>query len=130
MPLRSPADVGRATEALPRQALAQSAIQVQLCRLINDASLQRHQSGRPGTVDGPINKVLSSEANVALTDLAIGLAGQAALVSEGDPTALDDGRWVDDFLYARALPIAGGTNQIMRNLIAERGLGLPREATG
>jgi alkylation response protein AidB-like acyl-CoA dehydrogenase len=74
-----------------------------------------------------MNKAFSSEVNLRLTELALQLGGPAALIEEDDPWAIDDGRWVDDFLYARAYPIAGGTNQIMRNLIAERGLGLPRE---
>jgi alkylation response protein AidB-like acyl-CoA dehydrogenase len=49
---------------------------------------------------------------------------------EGDELAEEDGRWQDAFLYARAWTIAGGSNEIMRNLIAERGLGLPREPRG
>ena len=49
------------------------------------------------------------------------------MLVEGEPLADEDGRWQDVFLYARAWTIAGGTNEIMRNLIAERGLGLPRK---
>jgi alkylation response protein AidB-like acyl-CoA dehydrogenase len=45
-----------------------------------------------------------------------------------DDLAVEGGRWQDAFLYARAWTIAGGSNEIMRNLIAERHLGLPREA--
>ncbi len=44
-----------------------------------------------------------------------------------DPDALDDGHWQDEFLYAKAYTISGGSNQIMQNLLGERALGLPRE---
>jgi alkylation response protein AidB-like acyl-CoA dehydrogenase len=119
---------GRATgDPTVRQTLARSYIDVQVCRLLNLASLERVVRGSSGPVDGPMNKVFSSEVNLRLTELALHLGGPAALIEEDDPWAIDNGRWVDDFVYARAYPIAGGTNQIMRNLIAERGLGLPRE---
>jgi alkylation response protein AidB-like acyl-CoA dehydrogenase len=51
----------------------------------------------------------------------------AGVLTEDD-LAVEGGRWQDAFLYARAWTIAGGSNEIMRNLIAERHLGLPREA--
>jgi alkylation response protein AidB-like acyl-CoA dehydrogenase len=120
--------VGATKDAGARQALARAAIDVQRCRLVNQASAQRLQDGKAGPVDGAINKVISSETNVSLTELALLLGGSAALLGEDDPHALDGGRWPDSFLYARAYPIAGGTNEIMRNVIAERGLGLARES--
>jgi alkylation response protein AidB-like acyl-CoA dehydrogenase len=118
---------GGVADPISRQDLARSAIGVRLCRFASDTAMARHLAGQSSPADGPINKLLSSEVNVALTDLALRLGGPAALLGEADPAALDGGRWADDFLYARALPIAGGTNQVMRNVIAERALGLPRE---
>ena len=52
---------------------------------------------------------------------------EAGMLVEGDPDVLDGGRWQDEWLYARAYTIAGGSSEIMRNLIAERGLALPRD---
>jgi alkylation response protein AidB-like acyl-CoA dehydrogenase len=53
-----------------------------------------------------------------------------SMAIKGDELAFDDGRWQDVFLYARGGTIGGGSNEIMRNLIAERGLGLPRDPRG
>ena len=65
-----------------------------------------------------------------MLEYALELEGPASILAEGDPGAIDDGFVQDAFLYARAWTIAGGSNEIMRNLIAERGLGLPREPRG
>ena len=54
--------------------------------------------------------------------------GQAGEIADGD--AYEWGTLPNLFLYSRADTIYGGTNQIQRNLIAERGLGLPREPRG
>jgi alkylation response protein AidB-like acyl-CoA dehydrogenase len=80
--------------------------------------------------DAPLTKIWFSELNLAIAEYALELQGPRGALVEGDPEAWDDGSWQDRFLYARALTIAGGSNEIMRNMIAERGLGLPKEPRG
>jgi hypothetical protein len=86
--------------------------------------------GTPSAADAPIAKIWFSELNLELVEAVLALQGPRSMLVEGDELAIEDGRWQDSFLYARAWTIAGGSNEIMRNLIAERGLGLPREPRG
>ncbi len=101
--------------------------------------IQRHLGQRMATkaargqlsaADAPISKIWFSELNLEVAETALALLGARSMLVEGDELSEDDGRWQDSFLYARAWTIAGGTNEIMRNMIAERGLGLPREPKG
>ncbi|EUA51371.1 acyl-CoA dehydrogenase, C-terminal domain protein [Mycobacterium xenopi 3993] len=68
-----------------------------------------------------------SELNLEMARFAVELGGESGVLVPGDPDVLDNGRWQDEWLYARAYTIAGGSSEIMRTLIAERGLRLPRE---
>jgi alkylation response protein AidB-like acyl-CoA dehydrogenase len=80
--------------------------------------------------DAPLTKIWYSQLNLEVAEYGLELQGSRGSLAEGDPGAWDDGSWQDRFLYARALTIAGGSNEVMRNLIAERGLGLPKEPRG
>jgi len=71
-------------------------------------------------------KLMFSEINLEMAAFAVDLAGEAGVLVHGDPDALAGGRWQDEWLYSRAFTIAGGSSEIMRSLIAERGLALPR----
>jgi len=93
-------------------------------------NLSRALSGESDAGDAPLAKVLYSETNLALTEFGLGLQGTDALLTEDDPEAIAGGWWQDAFLYSRALTIAGGANEVLRNMIAERSLGLPREPRG
>ena len=70
---------------------------------------------------GSVNKVWWSELDVALHETALDLQG---------PSAEVESAWTDGYLFSLSGPIYAGTNEIQRNIVAERILGLPREARG
>ncbi|MCV7380843.1 acyl-CoA dehydrogenase [Mycobacterium alsense] len=109
-----------------RQAIGGFVADVHVNSLVSAFGESRllHGSGDAG--DAAISKILFSEVNLALHEYGMTLQDHAGVRTEGDPQALDEGWWQDAFLYARAFTIAGGTNEVLRNVIAERALGLPR----
>lgn len=90
------------------------------------ANLTRWLQGNERRHDAPMSKLMFSELNLAIAQFAVKVAGEVDILVDGDGNVLDYGRWQDEWLYARAYTIAGGSSEIMRDLIAERGLGLPR----
>jgi alkylation response protein AidB-like acyl-CoA dehydrogenase len=89
------------------------------------ATLNLRQAARavfdagPG-IEGNIAKLFGAEHAQRVAELGLRLASRAVLV--GEETGV-----VHDYLFSRCLTIAGGTSEIVRNLIAERILGLPRD---
>ncbi len=79
------------------------------------------EGSEPGA-EGNVGKLLGSEHDKRVTDMAMRIAGADA-VFDDEHLAM----WTNSYLFSRALSIAGGTSQILRNVIAERLLGLPRE---
>ncbi len=67
-------------------------------------------------------KVFWSELDVRLHELALELLGLHAELVDGA-----DAAWMKGYEFALAGPIYAGTNEIQRNVIAERVLGLPRK---
>ena len=109
-----------------RQRLADFAARVEIAARFTGEALDRRRRGETRVEDAPISKVVFAELNEALSTFAVDLQGTAGSLSDADPHAIDGGRWQDEMLYAKAYTIAGGSNEIMRNIISERGLGLPR----
>jgi alkylation response protein AidB-like acyl-CoA dehydrogenase len=76
-----------------------------------------------GTIgpESSTNKIFWSEMDMALSQTALDILGPRAELTQDDPE-----RWLDYYIFALAGPIYAGSNEIQRNIIAERMLGLPK----
>ncbi|WP_300608745.1 acyl-CoA dehydrogenase family protein [Trebonia sp.] len=110
-----------------RPRLGRVIASTEVCNYLHSRSLERRLADEGDAADAPVSKIFSSEVNVAMIDLALAYQGDRGVLAEGDPGVLDGGSWQDDLLYSRTYTIAGGSNEILRNLIAERALGMPRD---
>jgi alkylation response protein AidB-like acyl-CoA dehydrogenase len=81
-----------------------------------------------GTIgaEASLNKIFWSELDLAMHKTALSILGARAELLKEAPDAGDVGAWLDGYLFSLAGPIYAGTNEVQRNIIAERLLGLPR----
>jgi alkylation response protein AidB-like acyl-CoA dehydrogenase len=125
--LRLANDNGSFDDHRRAQRLAEAFVEVQIFRLHYWRSISRTAKGEaPGPV-GTINKVWWSEMSKRLHDTAMTVLGPAAPLWRGASDNPGEGAWQRSWLYYQASSIWAGTNEIQRNLIGERALGLPRE---
>jgi len=123
----TPANGGTAAEdPYFRQRIAQLHIEVETMRLNAYRGLTKTmQSGIPGP-EGSLGKWQWADINQDLTELALEIEGAYAMLARGSEHAIAGGAWQYGFLRSRANSIEGGTTDILKNIIAERVLGLPR----
>jgi alkylation response protein AidB-like acyl-CoA dehydrogenase len=109
-----------------RQRIAQLHIEVETMRLNAYRGLTKTmQSGVPGP-EGSLGKWQWADINQDLTELALEIEGAHGALMRGSDHAVAGGAWQYSFLRSRANSIEGGTTDILKNIIAERVLGLPR----
>ena len=130
MSLRSPARFLTPAERLveawrsggsdPRFAddVADAWIKAQAYRLHTFGTVTRIAEGGELGAESSVTKVFWSDLDVAIHQTALDLRGAAGELADG---------WTDGLLFALGGPIYAGTNEIQRNIIAERLLGLPKE---
>jgi alkylation response protein AidB-like acyl-CoA dehydrogenase len=108
-----------------RQRLARCHAELELLRLTLYRNLTRRLQGEPVGAEGSIVKLYWSELYQRIAELALDVLGPMSQIADG-PLAEEGGRWQFRFLKSRGDSIHSGTNQIQRNIIGERLLGLPR----
>lgn len=109
-----------------RASIGDLHINLHALRLYADRILESAEKGVPPGVDGSSVKLLWSESHQRLMDIAMDVIGPAVALGPQETQGPAEGRWTRDFLWTRAETVLAGTSEIHRNIIAERGLGLPR----
>ena len=111
--------LGRGADPLVRQRIAQHTIEARALQLNGYRTVTAvKRSGIPGP-EGSILKLMWSELNQRMTETAMDIGGPGSQVGDGDG-------WRYQFLRSRANTIEAGTSEVLRNILAERVLGLPR----
>jgi alkylation response protein AidB-like acyl-CoA dehydrogenase len=101
-----------------RRALARAWVDLRALQLHVQRTISSRADGSTPGPEGSIDKLLMTNAEQLLNHVNLDLRGSRALV--------DDGTDIEAYFWSRAQSIFGGTQQIQRNIVAQRVLGLPR----
>ncbi len=124
--LRLAETTGAFDEDRLRSALAQAYVEIRIFQLHNLRSVSRLSRGLDPGPEGSALKLYWSEMSKRFHDTAMAVVGDAAPLWKGAEANPGDGAWQRSWLYYQASSIWAGTNEIQRNVIGERVLGLPR----
>ena len=109
-----------------RLVIGRTSTSLDVSRLLQRRIAWMNQQGLPMTVEGPKSKLFSSEALERRAEEVIELMGPDGLRRYFDPTAPVNGVLENLLTFSLGTTIYAGTSEVHRNMIAQRGLGLPR----
>jgi alkylation response protein AidB-like acyl-CoA dehydrogenase len=109
---------GEPSDSALRDRVADAVIGARAYQLFTYAAASRFLEGESVGPESSLNKVFWSELDIALHETALDLLGPEGEFADGD--------WAEGHLFSLAGPIYAGTNEIQRDIIAERLLGLPK----
>jgi alkylation response protein AidB-like acyl-CoA dehydrogenase len=109
-----------------RDEVDQCVLEAEAYRLATYWTVSHLLEGGTIGAEASMNKIYWSEMDIHLHETALALLGARGMLGGDAPDALGGGRWLDGYLFSLAGPIYAGTNEIQRNIVAERVLGLPR----
>lgn len=101
-----------------RDRVADAVIGARAYQLFTYANASRFAAGANIGAESSLNKVFWSQYDIALHETALDLLGPVGELAEGE--------WAEGYVFSLAGPIYAGTNEIQRDIIAERLLGLPK----
>jgi 3-oxocholest-4-en-26-oyl-CoA dehydrogenase alpha subunit len=114
------------SSATMRQQLAELKIEFEVGRLLAYKVAWMQSQGLVPNAEASISKLFGTELQQRVARAGLQLLGLAGALKPGSPRAALQGRLERYYLSTASLTVAAGTSEIMRNIIAMRGLGLPR----
>jgi alkylation response protein AidB-like acyl-CoA dehydrogenase len=114
-------------DPLLREAVVRCWVEAEAYALETYRTVSRLLEGGKIGAEASLNKVFWSELDLRMHETALEILGARAELLPEAPAARAVGDWLDGYLFSLSGPIYAGTNEIQRNLIAERILGLPRD---
>jgi alkylation response protein AidB-like acyl-CoA dehydrogenase len=109
-----------------RQKLAELAIEFQAGRLLAYRVASMQEKGQIPNAEASMSKLYGTELQGRLAEAGMEILGLGGQIEPGPQGASLQGQVEQFYMLASALTVAAGTSEIMRNIIAMRGLGLPR----
>jgi len=116
---------GHADDPRTRQALASVYARLAVARYTRLRAEARRRSGMPPGPEGSIAKLAHTRNLAAVADLMTGMLGPRLIAESGD---WGTWAWAEFVLGVPGFRLGGGTDEIQRNILAERVLGLPKDA--
>ncbi len=117
---------GREGDHEIRQRLAEAYTRFEVLRWLGERSRAAAKAGKPPGAESSVAKLLISQHVAENGNLALAIEGPASMLYADD--AFEHGFWQQQFLGQWGIRIGGGTEQVQRNILGERVLGLPAEA--
>ncbi|MDX2170966.1 MAG: acyl-CoA dehydrogenase family protein [Deltaproteobacteria bacterium] len=109
-----------------RQKLAALLVRVEAMKYHSLRQLTDALKGRSPGIAASVNKLVSTELNHDIAACALEVMGSCGPLARSASRVADRGIWPYEFMFTLGLVIGGGTSQIQKNIISERGLGMPR----
>ncbi|MBI5283493.1 MAG: acyl-CoA dehydrogenase family protein [Chloroflexi bacterium] len=110
-----------------RYEIADRAVEAEVEAMLSHQVISMQNRGLVPNKESSIAKLFSSELDIRIAGTAMKVLGMYGQLKRGSPHVQLNGRAESAYLYATTSTVGGGTSEIQRNIIASRGLGMPRD---
>ncbi|MEW6033739.1 MAG: acyl-CoA dehydrogenase family protein [Chloroflexota bacterium] len=118
--------IAMARNSLARHKLAELAVEVEVSRVLAYRAFLLLASRKPSNAESAISKLFSTELSQKAAQVSMELVGLHGQLAADSPRAVLGGRVFSAYISCMGNTILAGTSEIERNVVAQRGLGLPR----
>jgi alkylation response protein AidB-like acyl-CoA dehydrogenase len=117
---------GRWSDPRARERIGLVAARAEIARLLGVSAFWTRVTRRPSRAEGPMNKLFMAESWIEDAADMMDLCAPDSILKTGADGAVGDGEIEFAYRHSTALAIYGGSSEIMRSIVAQEALGLPR----